>query len=413
MHFMNPIPALMPLVELIRGLETSNATVAACARRAEAMGKTVAEARDVPGFLANRMLLPMLNEAVFCLYEGVGDAEAIDTVMRLGMNHPLGPLALADLIGLDTCLAILEVLHDGFGDPKFRPCPLWRQYVEAGRLGRKAGRGFHRTASRGGQLGALATVALWCGSFALIKHLVDSGLAAQDIAMAASSWPGPASRTCSGARAGCRDCAGGDALRILVAAAGGVTAYHLALNAGERTTASGVAALIVALAPAATLALALAVGLESFAPAPHGGHRARVRGRRGRRRAGLGRELLAARVARPAARAVAPLTFALYNFLFKPLLGRFDLPALTAAGGLAGSLLFLPFEDGGAVDRFGGARRGRLDLARRARARCHARRLRHVEHRAARASSPRARCPTSTSCRRWPSRSARWRWASP
>ena len=142
MHFMNP-PALMPLVELIRGLETSDATVATVRTAAEAMGKTVAEARDVPGFLANRMLLPMLNEAVFCLYEGVGDAEAIDTVMRLGMNHPLGPLALADLIGLDTCLAILEVLHDGFGDPKFRPCPLWRQYVEAGRLGRKSGRGFH------------------------------------------------------------------------------------------------------------------------------------------------------------------------------------------------------------------------------------------------------------------------------
>ena len=142
MHFMNP-PALMPLVELIRGLETSDSTVATVRTAAEAMGKTVAEARDVPGFLANRMLLPMLNEAVFCLYEGVGDAEAIDTVMRLGMNHPLGPLALADLIGLDTCLAILEVLHDGFGDPKFRPCPLWRQYVEAGRLGRKSGRGFH------------------------------------------------------------------------------------------------------------------------------------------------------------------------------------------------------------------------------------------------------------------------------
>jgi 3-hydroxybutyryl-CoA dehydrogenase len=142
MHFMNP-PALMPLVELIRGLETSDETVALVRGAAEAMGKTVAEARDVPGFLANRMLLPMLNEAAFCLYEGVGDAEAIDTVMRLGMNHPLGPLALADLIGLDTCLAILEVLHEGFGDPKFRPCPLWRQYVDAGRLGRKAGRGFH------------------------------------------------------------------------------------------------------------------------------------------------------------------------------------------------------------------------------------------------------------------------------
>jgi 3-hydroxybutyryl-CoA dehydrogenase len=142
MHFMNP-PALMPLVELIRGLETSDDTVARVRAAAEAMGKTVAEARDVPGFLANRMLLPMLNEAAFCLYEGVGDAEAIDTVMRLGLSHPLGPLALADLIGLDTCLAILEVLHEGFGDPKFRPCPLWRQYVEAGRLGRKAGRGFH------------------------------------------------------------------------------------------------------------------------------------------------------------------------------------------------------------------------------------------------------------------------------
>ena len=110
------------------------------------MGKTVAESRDVPGFLANRILLPMLNEAVFCLYEGVGDAEAIDTVMRLGMAHPLGPLALADLIGLDTCLAILEVLHDGLGDPKYRPCPLWRQYVDAGRLGRKSGRGFHHYA---------------------------------------------------------------------------------------------------------------------------------------------------------------------------------------------------------------------------------------------------------------------------
>jgi 3-hydroxybutyryl-CoA dehydrogenase len=142
MHFMNP-PALMPLVELIRGLETSDETVTQVRAAAEAMGKTVAESRDVPGFLANRMLLPMLNEAAFCLYEGVGDAEAIDTVMRLGMSHPLGPLALADLIGLDTCLAILEVLQDGFGDPKFRPCPLWRQYVEAGRLGRKAGRGFH------------------------------------------------------------------------------------------------------------------------------------------------------------------------------------------------------------------------------------------------------------------------------
>ena len=107
------------------------------------MGKTVAESRDVPGFIANRILMPMLNEAVFCLYEGVGDAEAIDTVMKLGMAHPMGPLALADLIGLDTCLAILEVLHEGLGDPKYRPCPLFRQYVDAGWLGRKTGRGFY------------------------------------------------------------------------------------------------------------------------------------------------------------------------------------------------------------------------------------------------------------------------------
>jgi 3-hydroxybutyryl-CoA dehydrogenase len=141
MHFMNPVPVL-PLVEVIRGLETSDDTAAAVRHAAEAMGKTVAESRDVPGFIANRVLMPMLNEAVFCLYEGVGDADAIDTVMRLGMSHPLGPLALADLIGLDTCLAILEVMHEGLGDPKYRPCPLWRQYVDAGRLGRKAGRGF-------------------------------------------------------------------------------------------------------------------------------------------------------------------------------------------------------------------------------------------------------------------------------
>jgi 3-hydroxybutyryl-CoA dehydrogenase len=142
MHFFNPVPMLQ-LVELIRGLETSDETAAAVRACAEAMGKTVAESRDVPGFIANRVLLPMLNEAVFCLYEGVGDADAIDNVMRLGMAHPMGPLALADLIGLDTCLAILEVLQAGLGDPKYRPCPLWRQYVDAGRLGRKSGRGFH------------------------------------------------------------------------------------------------------------------------------------------------------------------------------------------------------------------------------------------------------------------------------
>jgi 3-hydroxybutyryl-CoA dehydrogenase len=142
MHFMNPVP-LMPLVELIRGLETSDEAAAAVRAAAERMGKTVAESRDYPGFIANRILLPMINEAVYCLMEGVGDRESIDTVMKLGMSHPLGPLQLADLIGLDTCLAIMEVLHEGLGDSKYRPCPLLRSYVEAGRLGRKSGRGFY------------------------------------------------------------------------------------------------------------------------------------------------------------------------------------------------------------------------------------------------------------------------------
>ncbi|HEX2377712.1 MAG TPA: 3-hydroxyacyl-CoA dehydrogenase NAD-binding domain-containing protein [Gaiellales bacterium] len=142
MHFMNPGP-LMPLVELNRGLETSDEAAAAVRAAAERMGKTVAESRDYPGFIANRILLPMINEAVYCLMEGVGDRESIDTVMKLGMSHPMGPLQLADLIGLDTCLAIMEVLHDGLGDSKYRPCPLLRSYVEAGRLGRKAGRGFY------------------------------------------------------------------------------------------------------------------------------------------------------------------------------------------------------------------------------------------------------------------------------
>jgi 3-hydroxybutyryl-CoA dehydrogenase len=142
MHFMNPVP-LMPLVELIRGLETSDEAAATVRAAAERMGKTVAESHDYPGFIANRILLPMINEAVYCLMEGVGDRESIDTVMRLGMSHPLGPLQLADLIGLDTCLAIMEVLHEGLGDSKYRPCPLLRSYVEAGRLGRKSGRGFY------------------------------------------------------------------------------------------------------------------------------------------------------------------------------------------------------------------------------------------------------------------------------
>jgi 3-hydroxybutyryl-CoA dehydrogenase len=142
MHFMNPVP-LMPLVELIRGLDTADETASYVRAAAERMGKTVAEATDRPGFISNRILVPMINEAVYCLMEGVGDRESIDTVMKLGMNHPMGPLTLADLIGLDTCLAIMEVLHDGLGDDKYRPCPLLRTYVEAGRLGRKSGRGFY------------------------------------------------------------------------------------------------------------------------------------------------------------------------------------------------------------------------------------------------------------------------------
>jgi 3-hydroxybutyryl-CoA dehydrogenase len=142
MHFMNPVP-LMQLVEVIRGLATSDATTSKVLELSKAVGKTPVEARDFPGFIANRILMPMINEAVYCLMEGVGTAEAIDTVMKLGMNHPLGPLALADLIGLDTCLAILEVLHDGIGDPKYRPCPLLRTYVAAGWLGRKTKRGFY------------------------------------------------------------------------------------------------------------------------------------------------------------------------------------------------------------------------------------------------------------------------------
>jgi 3-hydroxybutyryl-CoA dehydrogenase len=142
MHFFNPVP-LMALVEVIRGLATSDDTVDVVTRLATRLGKTPVEARDYPGFIANRVLMPMINEAIYCLMEGVGTAEAIDTVMKLGMNHPMGPLALADLIGLDTCLAVMEVLHAGLGDDKYRPCPLLRQYVSAGWLGRKSGRGFY------------------------------------------------------------------------------------------------------------------------------------------------------------------------------------------------------------------------------------------------------------------------------
>ena len=142
MHFMNPVP-VMQLVEIIRGLATSDATTQRVVALAKSLGKTPVEVNDFPGFVSNRVLLPMINEAIFCLMEGVGSADAIDTVMKLGMNHPMGPLALADLIGLDTCLSILEVLHAGLGDPKYRPCPLLRKYVAAGWLGRKSGRGFH------------------------------------------------------------------------------------------------------------------------------------------------------------------------------------------------------------------------------------------------------------------------------
>ena len=143
MHFMNPVP-LMSLVELIRGQATSPETMQTTTDLCKALGKTPVEAADFPGFIANRILMPMINEAVYAVMEGVGTPDAIDTVMKLGMNHPMGPLALADLIGLDVCLAILEVLQDGLGDPKYRPCPLLKRMVAAGHLGRKAGQGFYR-----------------------------------------------------------------------------------------------------------------------------------------------------------------------------------------------------------------------------------------------------------------------------
>jgi 3-hydroxybutyryl-CoA dehydrogenase len=142
MHFMNPVP-LMTLVEMIRGQATSSDAMRIASELCERLGKTPVEAADYPGFIANRILMPMINEAIFALMEGVGSAEAIDAVMKLGMNHPMGPLTLADFIGLDVCLAILEVLHEGLGDPKYRPCPLLRRLVAAGHLGRKSGRGFY------------------------------------------------------------------------------------------------------------------------------------------------------------------------------------------------------------------------------------------------------------------------------
>ena len=142
MHFFNPVPVLK-LVEVIRGLDTSDETAAAIVALARDLGKTPAEARDFPGFVSNRILMPFINEAAYALLEGVAEREAIDTIAKLGFAHPMGPLALADLIGLDTCVAILEVLQHGLGDPKYAPCPLLRQYVQAGRLGRKSGRGFY------------------------------------------------------------------------------------------------------------------------------------------------------------------------------------------------------------------------------------------------------------------------------
>ena len=143
MHFFIPVP-LMELIEIVRGIETSDETYETVRKLAERLGKTAVEVQDSPGFAVNRVLVPMINEAIYCVMEGVAQPEDVDTAMKLGASHPIGPLALADVIGLDTCLHVIEVLHEGFGDPKYRPCPLLKQYVAAGRLGRKSGRGFYK-----------------------------------------------------------------------------------------------------------------------------------------------------------------------------------------------------------------------------------------------------------------------------
>jgi 3-hydroxybutyryl-CoA dehydrogenase len=143
MHFMNPVP-VMPLIEIVRGLATTEETYKTTKELAESLGKTPVTVNDFPGFVSNRVLMPMINEAVYCVMEGVGDVEAIDSIMKLGMGHPMGPLTLADLIGLDVCLDIMEVLQSGLGDSKYRPCPLLRKMVDAGHLGKKSGQGFYK-----------------------------------------------------------------------------------------------------------------------------------------------------------------------------------------------------------------------------------------------------------------------------
>ena len=218
--------------------------------------------------------------------------------------------------------------------------------------------GSTRTPSRSGQLGALATVALWCSSFALIKHLVNAGLAAEDVAFGRFAIAAPGFVYLLWRAGGLPGLRRGEALRIFVAAAAGVTGYHLALNAGERTTGSGVAALIVALGPAATLALSLAVGLESYALRRLAGIAVAFAGVVVVVVLGSDAHLSLHGLRGPLLVLVAPLVFAVYNVLYKPLLGRYDLPALTAAGGLAGMLMFLPFEDAGAFDRFGALNAG-------------------------------------------------------